>query len=120
MGTTNAQRRKMAKKQARSKRIARMRNIRMNEAEPKFRLDVLIDDSWRRGVKEFKSLVGVEKHKAETEERRRKGEFIAPGMVVSLTTGKVVAEIAGSKEKGMAPDAIADGPKAAPDVSAEK
>ena len=120
MGTTNAQKRKAAKKKAREKRIRRMHNVQRNEAEPKFRLDVMLDGAWRWGVKEFKSLAGAERHRFETEARRRKGETIAAGRVVSLLTGKVVMEIPSSKEKGMAPDAIADGPKADPGVPAAK
>lgn len=118
MGTTRAQRLKAAKKHARDKRIRRDANLRRNAPAPKFRLDVFIDGSWRFGVKLLKDRDAVKAHVEDTEKRREAGEQIAQGRVVGLASGEVVAEIAGSKPKGMLPDKISDGPVANQEVRA--
>jgi len=116
MGITNAQKRKMAKKKAKERRVRKMANIRHNSADYRFRLDVFFDDKWTEGVVKFKRIEQVQAHVRTTEARRRAGEEIAHGKVYDLNTGKTVVEILGSKPKGAAPDKIADGVKANPDV----
>ena len=104
---------KRDKAKARERKIKKQRNIVQNLPAKRYRLDVLLDGVWRTGVKEWHYSRQVEAHKAETEDRRQKGEDIAPGRVVDLEKGKVILEIAGSKPKGAAPDKIDLGVKAA-------
>ena len=119
MSQTNAQKRKMAKKKARERHVKKMINLR-NSQPYSFRLDVEIDGQWVPGVMKYRKWAQVLNHREITEKRRVAGEEIAPGKVVELMTEKVVMEIPGSKPKGTAPDKIAEGPKANPDVSAEQ
>ena len=123
---TKQQRRKQAKAKNRQKRISKEHNIRQNEADKRYRLDVKIDGQWRIGVKSFSYMYQVEAHRIDTERRRVKGEEIVPGQVGDLVTGKIVLKIDGSSPvdklidgmKGQAPDKFRDGSKAA-DVSIE-
>jgi hypothetical protein len=117
MGLTKAQKRKAAKRKARERRIRKEANVRHNRAPDRYRLDVLVDGRWLGGVMRFNSLEKVEQYVETTETRRRVGEEIAPGRVTDESSGELVREIPGSRRKGALPDAIADGPKADPNVT---
>ena len=119
MSQTNAQKKKLAKRNAREKRIKKMSNLR-NSQPFLFRLDIEVDGQWIPGVMKFRKWRQVLTHRNTTEKRRQAGEEITPGKVVSLVNEKVVMEIPGSKPKGAAPDKIVDGPKADPAVVAEQ
>ena len=121
MSTTNAQKRKAAKRQARGKHIRKMANLRRSGAKPKYRLDVELDGQWREGVMAFRTAEQVEAYRKLTESRRAAGEEIAPGRVYSQEHGRFVVEIPGSaaRVKGKLPDRITDGAKADPDVTAK-
>ena len=119
MSQTNAQKRKMAKKKAREKHVKKMLNLR-NSQPYMFRLDIEVDGQIIPGVMKFRKWAQVLNHRETTEKRRVAGEEIAAGKVINLMNEKVVMEIPGSKPKGTAPDKIADGPKANPDISAEQ
>lgn len=112
MSQTRAQRRKQQKVKARQKAIRKMHNIQRNAPEKRYRLDVLIGDEWKIGVRQWAYGHQVEAHRVDTEKRRQAGEEIVPGRVIDMKLGKVVLEIPGSKVKGMAPDKITDGAKA--------
>jgi hypothetical protein len=70
-----------------------------NQIPAKYRLDVLLDGSWRASVREYRSINQVDRHIEETEALRKKGQEIAQGRVISLETGKVIREIAGTTPK---------------------
>jgi hypothetical protein len=112
MSQTNAQKKKQQKSKARERTIRKRHNIQRNAPEKRFRLDVLMGDEWKIGVRQWAYGRQVESHRAETEKRRKAGEEIVPGRVVDMRLGKIVLEIPGSKVKGTAPDKIADGAKA--------
>ena len=115
MSQTKSQRKKLAKIKDRAKKLQKQHNIQMNQPDKQYRLDVWLD-GWRIGVREWVHLRDAEAHKADTEARRAKGEVIAEGRVVNLKTGKIIMIIEGTKPKGVAPDKIADGVKAAEEV----
>jgi len=119
MSQTRAQRKKQQKVLAKRKANLRKHNIQMNAPMKRFRLDVLLDGTWRDGVRAWNKASQVDAHKADTEVRRNKGEEIAPGRVVDTKSGKIILNIEGSKPKGAAPDKIADGVMAA-EISKEK
>lgn len=113
MSMTKQQKRKQQKVNDRKRAIRKQHNVLLNSPVKRYRLDVLLDDGWRIGVREWSGLYQVEKHKADTEELRAKGEVIARGRVIDIRTGVIIAAIPESvKPKGMAPDKIADGAKA--------
>ena len=112
MSQTKSQKKKLAKIKDRAKRIQKQHNIQMNQPAKRYRLDVWYD-GWRIGVREWVNLRDAEAHRVDTEARRDKGEVIAAGRVVDLKTGKIVMVIEETKPKGVAPDKIADGVKAA-------
>lgn len=113
MSLTKQQKRKQQKANARKRAIRKQHNVLINSPAKRYRLDVLLDDGWREGVRAWSSLVQVEKHKTDTETLRAKGEVIARGRVVDLKDGKIIEIIPESvKPKGAAPDKIADGVKA--------
>ena len=117
MTLTKAQRRKEKKKKAREKRHKKQRNIAKNLSPHRWRLDVLYQGSWKSGIRQFRHWAGVERHREETEELRKKGVEIAAGRVVDLETGKVEMEIAPSpakiEAKGALPDKLVDKPEEA-------
>ena len=96
---TKAERRRQKKRKNRERRIHRMANIRRNLPNAVFRLDVLIDEVWRSGVKSFSNMGAVLAHKDDTEKRRLAGEFIVPGKVIDIRNGNVVLQIEGSVTK---------------------
>lgn len=116
MSQTKAQRKKQQKRLEKRSKARKMANIRQALAPEKYRLDVLIDGTWRTGVKYFRKMEAVEAHRDKTEAQRQAGESIVAGRVYNLITGKLVLEIAGSEpvpEKGSLPDVLADKPEAA-------
>jgi len=117
MSQTKAQRRKQQKKKSKQKQHRKQTNVRKNQPAPQWRLDVLYEDKWRIGVRSFRRWSGVEAHRDQTEELRKKGDEIVAGRVVRLEDGEVVMEIAPSPkkidEKGALPDKLADEPDAA-------
>lgn len=117
MSQTKSQRKKQQKKKAREKSHQRERNIAKNLAPQRWRLDVLYQGSWKIGVRVYRQWSGVERHRDETEELRKKGVEIAAGRVVDLQGGKVAMEIAPSpakvEGKGALPDKLADKPEEA-------
>ena len=115
MSQTKNQRKKLAKVKDRAKKLQKQHNIQMNQPDKQYRLDVWLD-GWRIGVREWVHLRDAEAHKADTEVLRSKGEVIAEGRVVNMKTGKIVMVIEGTKPKGVAPDKISDGVKAAETV----
>ena len=119
MSLTNTQKRKLAKKKTREKRIRRMVNMRNNHPYL-FALDAEIDGKWMNGLIRFRTWEQVLDYQERTERRRTEGEEIAPGRVRSLASNKVVLEIRGSRAKDKTPDKIADGAKADPNVKADK
>lgn len=110
MTMTKKQMTKRTKRIGRKNRIARERNIQRNAPPKKYRLDVKKDDKFIVGVKFWSQWYLVERFLKSVEDDRAKGEKILQGKIVD-STGEVVAEIAGDKEKGSLPDKIADGPK---------
>ena len=115
MSQTKNQRKKLAKVKDRAKKLQKQHNIQMNQPDKQYRLDVWLD-GWRIGVREWVHLRDAEAHRVDTEARRAKGEVIAAGRVVNMKTGKIVMVIEDTKPKGVAPDKIADGVKAAESV----
>jgi len=115
MSQTGNQKKKLSKIKNRAKKLHKQHNIQMNQPVKQYRLDVFLD-GWRIGVKEWVNLRDAEAYRVETEAKRIKGEFIAEGRVVDLKTGKIVIIIEETKHKGVAPDKIADGVKAAEEV----
>ena len=117
MSQTKTQKKKQQKQKAREKRHKKQRNIAKNLAPQRWRLDVIYQGSWSIGIRQFRHWAGVEEHREETEELRKKGVEIAAGRVVDLDAGKVVMEIAPSpakvEGKGALPDKLADKPEEA-------
>jgi hypothetical protein len=113
MSLTKQQKRKQQKVNDRKRAIRKHHNVLMNAPAKRYRLDVLLEDGWRVGVREWSSLEQVEKHKTDTEILRGKGDVIARGRVIDLKDGKIITTIPESGiMKGRAPDKIADGVKA--------
>ena len=112
MSQTRKQRQKLAKSKDRAKKLQKRHNIQQNAPLKRYRLDVFLD-GWKPGVMGWAYLHQAEAHRADTEVRRARGEEIAAGRVIDTKTGEVVISIEGSKPKGVAPDKIADGVKAA-------
>ena len=117
MSMTAAQRRKIAKRKARERRIRKMANMRNNRPYL-FAVDIEMDDKWVPEVMKFKTWKGVGEYCGLIEQRRAKGEEIAPSRVRHLGSGEIVLEIRGSKDKDGVPDKIVDGAKADPCVRA--
>ncbi len=111
---TKAEQLRQKKKKNRERKIKKNANIRRyNLPEPKYRLDVLIDDVWRLGVMTFRTWEACVNHQAETERRRAAGEEIAEGRISDMETGKIRMVIVSSKSKGDLPDKLAGNPEAA-------
>jgi hypothetical protein len=110
-----SQQKKQQKKKARERRIKHDANMRRNNlCLPKFRLDVLLDGTWRMGVLAFRTIDSVLAYQADTEKRRLIGEEIAEGKVVDVETGEVRVTIAASKQiKESLPDKLAGNPESA-------
>ena len=113
MSQTRQQRKQQQKRVNRQKKIRKLHNIQRNLAEQRFRLDVELNGEWLIGVKHWRHISLIEKHRDETERLRRAGQEIVAGRVVDLMTGKIILKIEASKPKGAAPDKIADGVRAA-------
>ena len=116
MSQTRAQRKKISKKLEKRKNLRKLSNIKKALSSEKYRLDVLIDGTWRTGMKYFRKWEAVEVHRDKTEAERRAGADIAAGRVYNLHTGKLEMEIAGSEKapvKGNLPDVLADKPESA-------
>ena len=115
MSQTKAQRKKQQRTLGKRKEARRLNNIRKALPADRYRLDVLIEGTWRTGLKYFGKLTAVEVYKIKVEEQRGSGEVIAAGRIYDMKTGSLIAEIAGSKvvEKGELPDVLADKPEAA-------
>jgi len=109
---TKAEKRRQQKKKAIERRIRHSANIRRNNhTEPKYRLDILLEGTWRIGIKAFKSMEYVEEYKEDTERRRSLGEEIVPGRVIDTRTGEAILTIDGSSAKpmkGVLPDKLAE------------
>jgi hypothetical protein len=105
MSQTKSQRKRQQKKQAKGRNHKRQSNILKNQGPVKYRLDVMIDGSWKTYVREYRSINNVDRHIEETEALRKKGHEIAQGRVINVETGQMVREIAGTASKGMDPKA---------------
>ena len=115
---TRNQKIKARKKKDRERRNNKVRNLNRNLPAIMFELKVEISPDVWHSMKYFRSKAGVGKYQANVEKNRSEGKEIIAAKVVNVKTGKVFLEIPGSKLKGLAPDKIADGPKADPDVKA--
>ena len=116
MSQTRAQRKKEQKRLAQRKEACRQANIKKALPLEKYRLDVLVDGTWRTGIKYFRKWEAVEVHRDKTEEQRLVGADIVPGRVYNLHTGKLELEIKGSETapvKGSLPDVLLDKPESA-------
>lgn len=110
---TKAQKLKQKKAKDRQRKIKKQLNLSRNAPAKRYRLDVFLDGGWKIGIRQWSEAYQVRAHEVDTENRRAKGEEIAQGRVIDLKVGKVISEIPASKPKGMAPDKIEDGVKAA-------
>lgn len=120
MPVTHAQKIKAKKKKARERKIVKARNYARNLPDPIFRLDVDTGSGqWIIGAKQFRQESILVKYCNSVEEDRKAGKEILAARIVNIKDGKTIREIKGSKPKGTAPDKIADGPKASPNVVVE-
>jgi len=117
MSQTNSQKLRRQKKQVKARAKAKRRNIEHNLAPVSWRLDVLHGGRWVEGFRSFRKWTHVERHISATEALRENGAEVIAGRVVSLETGKIVAEIAPSppkpQGKGTLPDKLANDPEGA-------
>ena len=104
MSRTRGQIRKQAKKKAREKAKNKARNIRNNLGPTKWKLLVLLDGVWME-AKRYRNWEQGERHREDTESRRKAGEVIVPGKVVDMT-GEEVMSIAGTEMKGSLKDVL--------------
>jgi hypothetical protein len=113
MSLTRQQKLKKSKTKARERKLRKVHNVLMNAPSKRYRLDVLYNGVWQAGVKRWSGMKQVEAHVKDTECRRVAGEEIIEGKVFDTLTGAVILSIPASKAKGVAPDKIEDGVKAA-------
>ena len=104
MSRTKAQVRKQQKKKARQKAIKKANNIAKNLGPVKWVLVVLIDGRWME-ARTYRKWEQVERHREDTERRRKAGEIIVPGKVVDMA-GNEVMSIEGTELKGSIKDVL--------------